>query len=1616
MKEMDTLDITKKRSVKGLVFVVLSILVCAVSGFAFFSDSEKENLDIKIGSAEAIDFAYKITGSINDNTEITVASSAEDIHLSITEENNDYRDLFRDAKIYATWKNGTDINRVRFLDQDGNELSDVTYDEESEQIIIPLPGDKKLAAGTELNHYIKVLLDEPYGNKDSIRHDTLTFHVHSNASVVLNSWAEELSFDLTLHTNMQKPISLTVADASKHRDTYFVGDDFNPENLILTVTYDDGLQAEITYNISEDCYYIDKDDGNGKVKLLENDFEIKNIESLVQIIKDENGNLTQGSYPNASYTEYGTTVACDVEITCGNLIMQSWTNSDTTDFHAFRSTVTEVEFVNTYCLPEGFDKTADNGPWDVSRDKDGSVMAYMDGTNVYICANVGKEARIIANENSGSIFDNFNRLTAVYKTENLNTSTAKSMSNMFYGCDKLTAIYGIEDWDVSNVNYMTTMFSSCASLEQLDLSSWNVENVETFYHMFSYCCSLTSPGNLSDWDVGKGENFHSMFYCCCAMTSLGDLSDWDVSNATQIAYMFTDCEKLLAIGDLSNWKVGKAGGTEYMFSGCKKITTLGDLSDWNVSNVKRMTHMFSSCYKLEALDLSDWNVSNVTEMDYMFNNCESLTSVGYLSDWNVSKVELFTFMFGSCKSLESIHMRNWECSSLTDNGAMFSSCSSLTELTIPKSMQIIGGHFAANCAKLTTIEFLHEATDALTITDNVTFIADSPHTADNLLKTYVLTNNSTIKDIVYAHDWKGDYRTLRYNVTFLETEGGTLTGEVTNQQEWAEDTLSMHVTITPDTDYLFKTYVITYTVDGNAERIEVDDLSTFKMPWADITIMPVFEGQSGYSIAFDSNGGNGTMENMELEPGETKVLTANVFTRTGYTFSGWSKTSDGAVEYADKASVTDIGNSGETITLYAIWKANSGRVYYYPNGGTAKDEYPLLTSGTYAGASATYNAFSYTDTAKNLYNVTTLFTRTGYHVPNDAEAWLLDSAASGTYINQASQNMSSYALTDGNNLKCYANWKPNTYTIAFKANGGSGTMSNLSMTYDTAKALTANKFTKSGYTFKGWSTSSSATTATYTNKQSVKNLTATNNGTVTLYAVWQGEPVMKSWKSSDTTDFHAYKSSVSGITFLTSYSLPSSITHGPWDVSAAGDGSVMAYMVGTQVYICSNVGSTANVIANPTSKYAFYGFTALTKVTNAGNLDTSRATTVDYMFYNCGALTTIDVSSWNLSKLQSMKYFFGNCNNLTSLNVSNWNVSGVTSMQGAFVECNKLTTLDVSDWNISNVTNMSYTFAYCNSLKTLDVSNWNTAKITTLEFAFRACSSLTALDVSDWNTGKITNLNNTFYGLTLKSLDVSSWNVSSLVTFTHTFSRCTNLTSLNLTSWDLSNVTSMMSAFQYCESLKTLGDVSNWNVSKIHTFISTFEGCKALTTLNVSKWNVSSATNTNSMFQNCYVLASLDVSDWNVSNLNYMTNMFLCTYELKTIDISSWDCSNVTRCKKAFWGSGITTLTIPASLTSIEEGFAGICYNLTSITFLHSATDSIVLADAGYTGNYTSNNYYSSGETFGPFYYHYSGTKSTRVYTVNNTVKAHNWSTDKRSVSFGTVTLSLDLNGGEVLE
>ena len=210
--------------------------------------------------------------------------------------------------------------------------------------------------------------------------------------------------------------------------------------------------------------------------------------------------------------------------------------------------------------------------------------------------------------------------------------------------------------------------------------------------------------------------------------------------------------------------------------------------------------------------------------------------------------------------------------------------------------------------------------------------------------------------------------------------------------------------------------------------------------------------------------------------------------KTGYSFAGWGTTASGGTVFDQNDSTlkpTDINanikNGDCSTTLYAQWKANGYKIAFNGNGATG---------GSMSNLTMTYGS------AKNL--TANGFSKTGYTF----NGWNAKADATGTaYADKASvKNLTS---TNNGTVTLYAQWKANSYKIAFNGNGATGgSMSNLAMTYGSAKNLTANGFSKTGYTFNGWNAKADATGTAYADRASVKNLTSTNNGMVTLYAQW----------------------------------------------------------------------------------------------------------------------------------------------------------------------------------------------------------------------------------------------------------------------------------------------------------------------------------------------------------------------------------------------------------------------------------------------------------------------------------------------------------------------------------
>ena len=288
-------------------------------------------------------------------------------------------------------------------------------------------------------------------------------------------------------------------------------------------------------------------------------------------------------------------------------------------------------------------------------------------------------------------------------------------------------------------------------------------------------------------------------------------------------------------------------------------------------------------------------------------------------------------------------------------------------------------------------------------------------------------------------------------------------------------------------------------------------------------------------IAFDANGGLGTMKEQLVTKSSLVTLSSNAFNRTGYTFIGWNTAADGSGTSHPNGATFTVGTAD--LTLYAQWTASTVNITFNANGGsgstgpTAMVPGDALTAPTvtrpgynFTGWSPSppptvptvdttftaqwtiqthtlsFNAnggsgsmSSLTDSDNGVTVPPCTFTNTGHTY----SGW--NTAANGSGISYTPGTL--IHLTG--NLTLYAQWVANTYTVTYNGNGSTGGSTASSLhTYGVAMNLTANGYSRVGYTYLGWSTSSGATSPTFNNSESIINLTTTPNGVLTFYAVW----------------------------------------------------------------------------------------------------------------------------------------------------------------------------------------------------------------------------------------------------------------------------------------------------------------------------------------------------------------------------------------------------------------------------------------------------------------------------------------------------------------------------------
>ena len=421
-----------------------------------------------------------------------------------------------------------------------------------------------------------------------------------------------------------------------------------------------------------------------------------------------------------------------------------------------------------------------------------------------------------------------------------------------------------------------------------------------------------------------------------------------------------------------------------------------------------------------------------------------------------------------------------------------------------------------------------------------------------------------------------------------------------------------------------------------------------------------------------------------------------------------------------------------------------------------------------------------------------------------------------------------------------------------------------------------------------------------------------------------------------------YRPYIRTITFGNDLSnLPSNCTEENLCFDVTGDGSkkkVYGYLVDSGLKDSNNleqslynlyIVSEAPIFAPQDCSLFFAGFNNLVNINYNNNFNTSKVTNMCYMFLPAtpGDWSSVVTLTSNVNNVKPSLLFEENVGNIEmmaagggsfvnfdsvieTLDLSSFNTSKVTNMSNMFSRCSSLTSLDLSSFNTSNVTNMSHMFPDCSSLISLDLRSFNTSKVTDMFCMFTGCSSLINLDLSSFNTSKVTNMYEMFeYCSSLTSLDLSSFNTSNVTRMGYMFIGCSSLTSLDLKNFNTSNVTNMDSMFSSCSSLTSL-DLNGFNTSKVTNMSHMFSNCSSLTSLDLRSFNTSKVTDMSFMFNDCKKLQTqINIMNAGINDY-YMFESALTDLDAYVIIGYTTDTQSIATAMKATAGGNSSKITL----------------------------------------------------------------------------------------------------------
>lgn len=233
-----------------------------------------------------------------------------------------------------------------------------------------------------------------------------------------------------------------------------------------------------------------------------------------------------------------------------------------------------------------------------------------------------------------------------------------------------------------------------------------------------------------------------------------------------------------------------------------------------------------------------------------------------------------------------------------------------------------------------------------------------------------------------------------------------------------------------------KNYFILYNLKTSGTALSAGSPNFLEITWT--------KSITEYKVSYNANGGSGSHAD-DTYSGTPITLPSDGFSKEHYTFDGWATSPTGAKAYDKGASYTPTGN----VTLYAHYSLAEYSVTLSKGTGDGPADTTIYVS---IGQSTTLPDSGY---SKAHYTF---------------DGWATSSTGAKAYDKGAS-------YTPTGNVTLYAHYTVSEYVITYNANSGSGSHANDVVTKGQSVALPDSGFSKTGYTFDGWATTSSGAKA-----------------------------------------------------------------------------------------------------------------------------------------------------------------------------------------------------------------------------------------------------------------------------------------------------------------------------------------------------------------------------------------------------------------------------------------------------------------------------------------------------------------------------------------------------------